>query len=87
MIEAIPENLKHGITAGIGLFIAFIGMRLTGMIVAHPSNLVALGDLHSPNVLLALLGLGITLILMTLEVHGALFYWNDDNWNRCLFHG
>ena len=73
LIEAIPENLKHGITAGIGLFIAFIGMRLTGMIVAHPSNLVALGDLHSPNVLLALLGLGVTLILMTLRVHGALF--------------
>ena len=87
LIEAIPENLKHGITAGIGLFIAFIGMRLTGMIVAHPSNLVALGDLHSPNVLLALLGLAVTLILMTLRVHGALFYWNDHNWNRCLFHG
>ncbi len=66
LIEAIPENLKHGITAGIGLFIAFIGMSLTGMIVAHPSNLVALGDLHSPNVLLALLRLRGYIILMTL---------------------
>ncbi|VEF48814.1 hypoxanthine/guanine permease [Bacillus freudenreichii] len=73
LIEAIPANLKHGITAGIGLFIAFIGMRLTGIIVAHPSNLVALGDLHSPGVLLALLGLAVTLILMALNVHGALF--------------
>lgn len=73
LIEAIPDNLKHGITAGIGLFIAFIGMRLTHLIVAHPSNLVALGDLHSPEVLLALLGLGVTLILMALRVHGALF--------------
>ncbi|MEK3887575.1 NCS2 family permease [Bacillus sp. FSL K6-3431] len=73
LIEAIPDNLKHGITAGIGLFIAFIGMRLTGLIVAHPSNLVALGDLHSPGVLLALLGLAVTLILMALKVHGALF--------------
>ena len=73
MIEAIPDNLKYGITAGIGLFIAFIGMRQAGMIVAHPSNLVALGDLHSPTVLFALLGLTVTLILMALKVHGALF--------------
>lgn len=73
LIEAIPENLKHGITAGIGLFIAFIGLRLTKLVVAHPDNLVALGDLHSPAVLLALFGLVVTLILMTLRVHGALF--------------
>ncbi|MBW8351704.1 NCS2 family permease [Bacillus sp. IITD106] len=73
LIEAIPENLKHGITAGIGLFIAFIGMRMSGMIVAHPSNLVALGDLHSAGVVLTLIGLAVTLILMALRVHGALF--------------
>lgn len=73
LIEAIPANLKHGITAGIGLFIAFIGMRLTGIIQAHPTNLVSLGDLHQPGVLLALLGLTVTLILMALRVHGALF--------------
>jgi len=73
LIEAIPENLKHGISAGIGLFIAFIGLRLTGLITSHPSNLVALGDLHSPSALLALAGLAITLILMTLGVNGALF--------------
>ncbi|TDL35441.1 NCS2 family permease [Jeotgalibacillus sp. S-D1] len=73
LIEAIPSNLKHGITAGIGLFIAFIGMRLTGIIVAHPDNLVALGDLHSAPVILAFSGLAITLILMVLRVNGALF--------------
>ncbi len=73
LIEAIPENLKHGISAGIGLFIAFIGLRLTGLITSHPSNLVALGDLHSPSALLALVGLAITLILMMLGVNGALF--------------
>ncbi|MCH1626178.1 NCS2 family permease [Ferdinandcohnia quinoae] len=74
LIEAIPQNLKHGITAGIGLFIAFIGLRLTGIVTAHPSNLVTLGDLHSPGVLLALGGLAITLILMALNVNGALFF-------------
>lgn len=73
LIEAIPDNLKHGITAGIGLFIAFIGMRQTEIIVSHPSNLVALGDLHSPTVLFALLGLTVTLILMALRIHAALF--------------
>lgn len=73
LIEAIPDNLKHGITAGIGLFIAFIGMRQTELIVSHPSNLVALGDLHAPTVLFALFGLAVTLILMALNIHAALF--------------
>ncbi|WLD93212.1 NCS2 family permease [Alkalihalobacillus sp. AL-G] len=74
LIEAIPSNLKYGITAGIGLFIAFIGLRLTGLIVAHPVNLVVLGDLHSPTVILTLVGLAITLVLMALNVNGALFF-------------
>jgi AGZA family xanthine/uracil permease-like MFS transporter len=74
LIEAIPENLKHGITAGIGLFIAFIGLRLTGIIKAHPQNLVTLGDLHSPSAILTLIGLAVTLIFMSLRVNGALFF-------------
>ncbi len=48
LIEVIPDSLKHGITAGIGLFIAFIGLRLTGIIQAHPQNLVALGFISYP---------------------------------------
>ncbi|WP_312469712.1 NCS2 family permease, partial [Neobacillus sp.] len=74
LIEAIPENLKHGITAGIGLFIAFISLRLTKIITAHPTNLVGLGDLHTPLAVLTLIGLAITLILMALRVNGALFF-------------
>ncbi|MDP4164143.1 MAG: NCS2 family permease [Bacillota bacterium] len=73
LIEAIPDNLKHGITAGIGLFIAFIGLRLTGIITKHPTNLVGLGDLHAPQAELALIGLAVTLILMSLRVNGAMF--------------
>lgn len=73
LVEAIPSNLKHGITAGIGLFIAFIGMRLTGLIVSHPENLVGLGDLQSPQVVLSLIGLAITIILLSLQVKSALF--------------
>ncbi|MFB3162190.1 NCS2 family permease [Neobacillus sp. 179-C4.2 HS] len=74
LIDAIPDNLKHGITAGIGLFIAFIGLRLTHIITAHPTNLVGLGDLRSPSALLAIVGLAITLILMVLRINGALFF-------------
>jgi adenine/guanine/hypoxanthine permease len=74
LIDAIPDNLKHGITAGIGLFIAFIGLRMTGIITAHPTNLVGLGDLKSPSALLAIVGLVITLILMALRINGALFF-------------
>ncbi|UYZ13638.1 MULTISPECIES: NCS2 family permease [Brevibacillus] len=74
LIEVIPDNLKHAITAGIGLFIAFIGLRLTGLVTAHPTNLVTLGDLHSPKVVLALIGLFVTLVLLSLNVNGALFF-------------
>ena len=74
LIDAIPENLKYGISAGIGLFIAFIGLRMTGIITAHPTNLVGLGDLKSPSALLAIVGLAITLILMVLRINGALFF-------------
>ena len=73
LIDAIPDNLKNGISAGIGLFIAFIGLRMTGIITAHPSNLVGLGDLQSPSALLAIVGLAVTLILMALRINGALF--------------
>lgn len=74
LIEIIPENLKHGITAGIGLFIAFIGLRLSTLVEAHEQNLVKLGDLTSTPVLLTLFGLLVTVILMVLNVYGALFY-------------
>ena len=73
LITSIPNNLKLAITAGIGLFIAFIGLRMSGIVVANDSNLVGLGDLASPPVLLTLFGLAVTVILMTLNVNGALF--------------
>lgn len=73
LITAIPVNLKLAITAGIGLFIAFIGLRMSKIVVANESNLVGLGDLSDPAVLLTLFGLAITIILMALNVNGALF--------------
>ncbi|HWJ77858.1 MAG TPA: NCS2 family permease [Niallia sp.] len=73
LIMAIPDNLRYGITAGIGLFIAFIGLKQTGIIVDDPENLVGLGDFQSPEVILALVGLAITIILFSLNVKGSLF--------------
>ncbi|SDH83190.1 putative MFS transporter, AGZA family, xanthine/uracil permease [Alteribacillus persepolensis] len=73
LIEAIPDNLKYGITAGIGLFIAFIGLRMSGLIVGDPENLVGLGNLQSPQVILTLIGLGITIALMAMNINSALF--------------
>jgi AGZA family xanthine/uracil permease-like MFS transporter len=73
LIEVIPDSLKNAITAGIGLFIAFIGLRLSGLVKDHPVNLVTLGDLHSPQAVLTLIGLTITLICLAMNIHGALF--------------
>jgi len=73
LLESIPAALKYGITAGIGLFIAFLGLRMSGIVVANPETYVAFGDVTDPHTLLAIIGLFITLILVARKVKGALF--------------
>lgn len=73
LIEAIPASLKFGITSGIGLFIAFLGLKMSGIVVPNEATMVGFGDLHQPLTLLTLAGLFITLILMAWNVKGALF--------------
>ncbi|MGP4069780.1 NCS2 family permease [Halobacillus sp. B29] len=73
LITAIPASLKYGITSGIGLFIAFLGLRMSGIIVASEETLVTLGDLTAPGTLLTISGLFITLILIARNVTGGLF--------------
>ncbi|MFJ7930411.1 NCS2 family permease [Peribacillus sp. NPDC096448] len=73
LIEAIPSNLKHAISAGIGLFITFIGLRLSGVVTQHDSNLVTLGSFRDPSVALTLVGLVITIVLIVRNVQGAIF--------------
>ena len=73
IIDAIPNSLKYGITSGIGLFIAFIGLKNAGIIVPNESTMVTLGDLHQPGTVLALAGLFITLIFMARNIKGAIF--------------
>jgi len=72
IVNAIPINLKHAVSAGIGLFIAFIGMQGSGLIVNNDATLVGLGDMSSPTVLVTLFGLLLTGVLLALRVKGAL---------------
>jgi AGZA family xanthine/uracil permease-like MFS transporter len=72
IIDAIPGSLKAAIAAGIGLFIAFIGLVHAGIVKGPPTEVVALGDLHSPPVLLAGAALILTAALMHYRVKGAI---------------
>jgi len=73
LIDAIPISLKQGITAGIGLFITFIGLQNAKLIVGSPATLVTLGNLEDPMTFLTVIGLIISLVLMVNRVKGALF--------------
>ena len=70
--EAIPASLKIGVQCGIGLFIAFIGLKNAGVIVDHPATLVTLGDVSNPALLLTLFGIILTLILVIKKVTGGI---------------
>jgi len=72
IVNDIPDCLKHGTAAGIGFFIAFIGMRNAQLIVANPATLVGIGKIADPQVLLALLGLVVIVVLMAKRVTGAI---------------
>lgn len=72
IVNVIPKSLRNAIGAGIGLFIAFIGLESAGVIVQDNATLVALGDITSGSALLALIGLIITGFLYIKNVPGAI---------------
>ena len=72
VVKAIPMNMKFAVTAGIGLFIAFIGLTGGGLVVKNDSTLVSIGDFTSPTVLVALLGILIIAVLDKRNVKGAI---------------
>ncbi|CQR47363.1 Guanine/hypoxanthine permease PbuG [Paraliobacillus sp. PM-2] len=74
IINAIPASLKMAVGAGIGLFIAFVGFQNSGIVVSNPATLVGLGDLTNGNTLLAIFGVFVTVILITLNIKGGVFY-------------
>lgn len=72
IIDAVPMNLKCSIVVGIGLFIAFIGLKNAGIVVSNPATFVATGNMSSPEPLLACVGLILTAVLMARNVRGAI---------------
>ena len=72
IVDAIPKSIQTAISAGIGLFIAFIGLQNAGIIVNNDATLVHLGDITSGSALLALIGLVITSVLIIKKVKGDL---------------
>jgi AGZA family xanthine/uracil permease-like MFS transporter len=72
IVNAIPQSLRNAIGAGIGLFIAFIGLSSAGVVVHDDATLVALGDITSGSALLALIGLIITSLLYMRNVPGSI---------------
>ncbi|MBV8641644.1 MAG: NCS2 family permease [Verrucomicrobia bacterium] len=72
LVAAIPLELKLAITAGIGFFIAFIGLKNGGVIVANPATFVGLGDLSKPGPLLVIAGIIATAVLVTRKTPGAI---------------
>src|SRR5574344_96281 len=74
IVNAIPASLKNAIGAGIGLFIAFIGLQNAGVIVKNDATLVSLGDITSGAPMLAMIGLIITGVFIAKNVKGGLLW-------------
>lgn len=74
IINAIPVELKYAVGAGIGLFITFIGLQTSGIIVKNDATLVGLGNLSNGPTLLTIFGIIITVIMMTRGIKGSVFY-------------
>jgi len=72
IIDAIPDSIKNATAGGIGLFIAFVGFVQAGIVIKSPGGVVSLGNLHSPPVLLAIIGILIIAILYAKRVKGSI---------------
>jgi len=72
IVNGIPDCLKHSTAGGIGMFIAFVGLRNARLVVANPATFVSLGSFSNHETQLACLGLAIMLILMSRKISGAI---------------
>jgi len=72
IVNGMPDCLKHSTAAGIGMFIAFIGLRNAKLVVANSATFVGLGSFASKEVQTACFGLALTLVLMARKTHGAI---------------
>ncbi len=80
IFDSIPQNLKYAVTVGLGLFIAFIGLQNSKLVVSNEATSVALGDIKSITVILTLVGVLISVILLIKKVKGALFWGIIITW-------
>ena len=85
LVNSIPENLKYGITAGIGLFISIVGLKGAGVIVANESTLVALGNVGDASVALALIGIALIGIMLYYNIKGAILWGILITWILGIF--
>ncbi|TCJ89489.1 NCS2 family permease [Nocardia alba] len=74
ILNAIPLQMKFAVGAGIGLFVAFLGLKNAGIVVNSDSTLVTLGDFTEGTTLLALFGLIVTVVFLVIGWHGAVLY-------------
>jgi len=97
ILATIPPELYAGVSAGVGLFIAFIGLRNSGIIVPHPATLLAIGNLRDPSVAVACAGLVIIGVLLARRIQAAMLigvllttllaaclgltHWNPQNYS------
>jgi len=72
IVNGIPDCLKHSTAAGIGMFIAFVGMRNAKLVVANPATFVSIGNFSDHEVQVACFGLALTLVLMARKIHSAI---------------
>ena len=74
IMDAIPVSLRHGISIGLGLFIAMIGLKDAGIIVANESTMVALGDVQSGAFIVGVVSIVLSVVLYSMNVKGALLW-------------
>ena len=72
IVRAIPNHLKYAVTAGIGMFLAFLGLKNAGIVVTNPATFVSLGPLTAAPALIAVAGLILTAVLFVRRVPGAI---------------
>lgn len=80
LVNCIPENLKYGITTGIGLFITFIGLQNAGIAAAEASTKVTLGDIATAPVALALIGIVLIGVMLYFNIKGAILWGILGTW-------
>jgi len=72
IVNGIPHGLKHATAGGIGMFIAFVGLRSAKLVVGNPATFVSLGNFSDPQVQAACVGVVLTLVLMARRINGAI---------------